>query len=439
MTLWCRVLALLAIITFVVSNQSVDTNSGALESSYDESLDLSLNHIITKRDAKDPDNKKKKKDARMKGGVRKNRLEKKRRAKGKVSKRKERKIKKEINKMKIQNSKLKNKKRKERKAKKGKNGKSIKKINKGKKTRRKKNSKKKNNKKKFSKKERKLKKQRKRKQKKLSRQDSCSSSQANYTCMAAALKGLMFEQQQITNYLKQSKLLERHQSVSGNKQGKKNAFEEAEQHLLWAIGGDIDNPICGPSDTSSSKYNSSLYEYEKNLAVESYKVLRECDIAIEKACNISLLEDYDKTGHAENTTLCQDMKQDAIANNKRCQSLTEDVAAQCACWINQTIVIDRIKKFKCQAKSTQKLVTQHKNECINTFKECKKKEDKSVESVYYCMHDHSMSFINQTTESLANAATKNSKTAAIRKEQGERNLLQLQEFLDGFDYQSYLI
>merc|ERR1712032_305263 len=439
MTLWCRVLALLAIITFVVSNQSVDPNSGALDTSYDESLDFGLNHIITKRDAKDPEKKKKKKDTRRKGGVRKKRLEKKRRAKGKVPKRKERKNKKGINKIKNQNSKLKNKKRKDNKAKKGKkNGKSIKKRNKGKNTKRK-QSKKKNNKKKNNKNERKLRKQRKRKHKKLSRQDSCSSSQANFTCMAAALKGLMFEQQQITNYLKQSKLLERHQSVSGNKQGKKNAFEEAEQHLLWAIGGDIDNPICGPNDTSSSKYNSSLYEYEKNLAVESYKVLRECDIAIEKACNISLLEDYDKTGHAENTTLCQNMKQDAIANNKRCQSLTEDVAAQCACWINQTIVIDRIKKFKCQAKSTQKLVTQHKNECINTFKECKKKEDKSVESVYYCMHDHSMSFINQTTESLANAATKNSKTAAIRKEQGERNLLQLQEFLDGFDYQSYLI
>merc|ERR1719341_2700884 len=219
MTLWCRVLALLAIITFVVSNQSVDPNSGALDTSYDESLDFGLNHIITKRDAKDPEKKKKKNDTRRKGGVRKKRLEKKRRAKGKVPKRKERK-----------------------------------------------NNKKKNNKKKFSKKERKSRKQRKKKQKKLSRQDSCSSSQANFTCMAAALKGLMFEQQQITNYLKQSKLLERHQSVSGNKQGKKNPFEEAEQHLLWAIGGDIDNPICGPNDTSSSKYNSSLYEYEKNLA-----------------------------------------------------------------------------------------------------------------------------------------------------------------------------
>ena len=28
--------------------------------------------------------------------------------------------------------------------------------------------------------------------------------------------------------------------------------------------------------------------------------------------------------------------------------------------------------------------------------------DKSVESVYYCMDDHSMKFINQTTDSLGN-------------------------------------
>merc|ERR1719480_242196 len=408
MTLWCRVLALLAFIAFVVSNQSEDTKSGALDTSYDESLDLRLNHIITKRDAKDPENKKKKKDARRKGGVRKKRLEKKRRMNQ-------------------------NKKRKDKKAKK--NGKHIKKRNKGKKTKRKqrKNNKNNKNKNKLSKKEMKLRKQRKRKQRKQARQSSCTSSQANYTCMAAALKGLLFEQQQITNYLKQSKTLERHQSVSGNKQGKKNTFEEAEQHLLWAIGGDIDNPICGPNDTSSSKYNSTLYEYEKNLAVASYKILKECDVAIEKACNISLLEGYDKDGHANNTALCKDMKKDAIANNKRCQGLTEDVSAQCACWINQTIVIDRIKEFKCNAKATQKLVTQHKNKCIETFKECKKKEDKSVESVYYCMDDHSMKFINQTTESLANAASKNSKTAAIRNELGTRNLLQLQDYLDGFD------
>jgi len=299
-------------------------------------------------------------------------LNKKQQDKMKKKKKQNIKIKKRKNlkkKKKNQNSKLKKKRNKGKSSKKGKkNGKGK---NKGKKQMKKqrKNSKKKNK----EKKKKKLRKQRRKKQRKQTKQDSCTSTQANYTCMAAALKGLLFEQQQITNYLKQSKTLERHQSVSGNKQGKKNAFEEAEQHLLWAIGGDIDNPICGPSDTSSSKYNSTLYEYEKNLAVQSYKVLKECDIAIEKACNISLLEGYDKDGHAENTTLCQDMKKDAIANNKRCQSLTDDVSAQCACWINQTIVIDRIKEFKCSAKATQKLVTKHKNACIETFKECKKK------------------------------------------------------------------
>ena len=50
---------------------------------------------------------------------------------------------------------------------------------------------------------------------------------------------------------------------------------------------------------------------------------------------------------------------------RRCQSLTDDVSAQCACWINQTIVIDRIKKFKCSAKATQKLVTKHKVDSQN--------------------------------------------------------------------------
>ena len=101
----------------------------------------------------------------------------------------------------------------------------------------------------------------------------------------------------------------------------------------------------------------------------------------------SLYTLMNQDGHANNTALCKDMKKDAIANNKRynyqfwflcqlemfsyikmyiytcssrCQGLTEDVSAQCACWINQTIVIDRIKKFKCNAKSTQKLVTKHK-------------------------------------------------------------------------------
>merc|ERR1719339_218396 len=404
MTLWCRVLALLAIITFVVSNQGDDAKNRALDASLENSLNLDHNHVITKRDAKDPE---KTKRSKRKNGRRRKRLEKQK--KDKASKKRSKKNtrgNKKKNGLKMNQGKTKKKQKAERK-------------------------KHRKNKTKLSKKQKqKLRNKRRKNGRKLSRQTSCSANQANYQCMEAALKGMMFEQQQITNYLKQSKLLQRHQSVSGNKRSKKIIFEEAEQHLLWAIGGDIDNPICGPSDTSSSKYNSTLYEKEKNLAVESYELLKECDIAIEQSCNISNLEGYNKDEVAENITICQDMMEDAIAANKRCQSLTEDVPAQCTCWINQTILIDQIKELKCQAKADQKKVTQFKNKCIETFKACKKMEDKSVESVYYCMEDHSMKFINQTVESLANAADKNSKTAGERAAFADRNQLQLQEYLD---------
>ena len=84
----------------------------------------------------------------------------------------------------------------------------------------------------------------------------------------------------------------------------------------------------------------------------------------------------------------------------RCQTMTENVVDQCACWINSTVYIDKIREEKCQAKSHQKKVTDFKKKCTDVFKACKKMEDKSVESVYYCMDDHSLKFINMTKESL---------------------------------------
>ena len=37
-----------------------------------------------------------------------------------------------------------------------------------------------------------------------------------------------------------------------------------------------------------------------------------------------------------------------------------NITAACECWTNQTIVIGRIKEFKCQQKDNQKLVTKFK-------------------------------------------------------------------------------
>merc|ERR1711971_69353 len=81
MTLWCRVLALPAIITFVVSNQNDDTENRALDTSLENSLNLDINHVITKRDAKDPEKNKRSKRKNLK---KRKRLEKQK--KDKVSK-----------------------------------------------------------------------------------------------------------------------------------------------------------------------------------------------------------------------------------------------------------------------------------------------------------------------------------------------------------------
>ena len=91
---------------------------------------------------------------------------------------------------------------------------------------------------------------------------------------------------------------------------------------------------------------------------------------------------------------------DAVGNSKKCQALTDSSTEQCNCWANQTVLMKKIKEFDCLAKKTQKLVTAHKNACIKVFSVCKKTEDASVAHVNHCMHDHSMAFINQSTDSL---------------------------------------
>merc|ERR1711936_1204012 len=94
------------------------------------------------------------------------------------------------------------------------------------------------------------------------------------------------------------------------------------------------------------------------------------------------------------------MMSDAVSNSKKCQKLTNSTTDQCNCWANQTVLMNRIKQFDCLAKKTQKLVTAHQNACIAVFSNCKKKEDASVSHVAYCMNDHSMAFINQSTDTL---------------------------------------
>merc|ERR1711973_33229 len=244
------------------------------------------------------------------------------------------------------------------------------------------------------------------KQPKVDSKQSCPIDQAGSQCLQNAIESLVYEQKQLTNFLKQAKLLENHERVSGNKGAKKGEFHHAADHALWAIGGNVSAPLCGPNSTDSAKYNSSIYDYEKALALESYETLSQCELNITFKCNTSNIEGYDPAFWAAKIQTCRALVDNYQETSKRCQAATDDGIEQCDCWAEQVGNIAAIKAEGCNIKNAQRNVTNFKTECLDTFTACKKKEDKSVESVYYCMDDHSMVFINQTAQSLALAAEK---------------------------------
>jgi len=241
---------------------------------------------------------------------------------------------------------------------------------------------------------------------KIDSKQTCPADQADETCLLNAVESLVYEQKQLTNFLKQAKLLENHERVSGNKGAKSDVFHHAADHALWAIGGNVSDPKCGPNSTDSAKYNSSVYDYEKALALESYETLSQCEVNITFFCNTSNIDGYDAAFWAAKIETCRALVDNYQTTSKRCQDATDNVREQCDCWAEQVENIAEIKAEGCNIKTAQRNVTEFKEICLDTFTSCKKKEDKSVESVYYCMDDHSMVFINQTAQSLALAAEK---------------------------------
>jgi len=234
--------------------------------------------------------------------------------------------------------------------------------------------------------------------------------------MQNALDCMLFEKNQITNWLKQAKRLENHETISTNKVGKKEGFEEARKHLEWAIGGDKNNPKCGPNTTAERLSATGIFgekidfEKEQGYAVGNLTLMENCSATIEAACNPSNLDGVNLSEFSSVLSTCRSKMIEFNNKSKECRALTESISNQCTCWSELSVIMADIKEFDCKRiKATQKLVTSHKADCIKVFSKCKRSEDHSVEAVYSCMEDHSMGFINQTLNTLADAAVDGSK------------------------------
>merc|ERR1712142_1399134 len=162
---------------------------------------------------------------------------------------------------------------------------------------------------------------------------SCPSTAVNTNCLENAMMSLAYEKNQVTNYIKQAKRLDNHQNISSNKLTKKNEFESAAKHMLWAIGGNLSDPKCG-QDTNDTKRRAQQ-QRDLTSSIANYNKLINCSETIREACDLDLQSDsYNHSDHSENMTLCRAYKADFIKVSKECQSAKDQANAtlQCDCW-----------------------------------------------------------------------------------------------------------
>lgn len=207
---------------------------------------------------------------------------------------------------------------------------------------------------------------------------SCGTTEVDDTCLVNAVEALNFEKNQIQNFFKQKARLLNHNKTTGNKLGKNMNFNTSAEHMLEAIGGDINNPKCGEDATvrNSSKQES---------AVSNYKTLNNCSMTIKEACTMPENEiDAAKLDECEKIfTASKTASEDCRTN----EAYTSDGPAACTCWEKAAEGIVEAKEKKCSTfgSNTAKAVKAQKKKCIAAFSVCKKMQDAAIQLIHACM------------------------------------------------------
>jgi len=203
------------------------------------------------------------------------------------------------------------------------------------------------------------------------------------TCMENAAMALIYEKNQVANYLKQAKQLMKHKNLTENKMSKMDAFKETANKMLMAVGGNVSNPICGSNTSDSKKRESQKRALKEHMAMRAK--LENCSGTITEACKVP--------DNMYNETMLEKMKDcnKTIIEYKdfmdTCQTeeMKKSATKQCDCWAEARKKMDALKAKKCQTKDEQLEITKKKNKCVVAFRNCKKMEDESVSLIYTCM------------------------------------------------------
>lgn len=220
-------------------------------------------------------------------------------------------------------------------------------------------------------KQKKIKKMRKQKQ-------SCDADKSVTTaCMESVVQSMSFLQKQVTNFLNQYKRIQGFNKTISNKLAKNNVFGSATGYLLTALGGDIKNISCGDSGTNDTSKASA--------ALQTYNILVNCNKSIISDCSMpsdlvpsDVIEKFDE--------YCTNQYTLAKTKADECRTeFTKNGTAACDCWNEVSQIITNVKTSgECSASDYSKAVRKFKETCVETFSNCRKQEDASVELVYQC-------------------------------------------------------
>jgi len=224
--------------------------------------------------------------------------------------------------------------------------------------------------------------------------DLRSTSGLNETCFTQAIFFLKLWKDTVANYKKQKTRMTKQNTQGSGKSGKKGEFAPVALRLVDIGGGNKTNMSCG--GTYGNKGAMQL----QNLT----KTLFDCEIAVNKSCNLANFPKPNTTL----ITLCDTLVSSFINETGSCigksiGSSKTNVSDACGCWLGPKLNKTAQSIKSCKTSSSAKAITTQLNKCKTTFGVCRKYEDDAITAILSCVTSSSAQTAKAATLSVNNA------------------------------------